>query len=142
MRRVTLDSNIYVSGFVFGGQPKRLLEMANDRDIHLAVSGPISEEVQRVLMRKFGWSEVRASDVRGMVRTYAEWVEPKEELDVVKERRCCSRRRPSNSARMKSGTLFARVDGRLGEVRGRGLEGKGTTHVIDLTNELLDALRS
>ena len=36
MTRVTLDSNVYLSGFVFGGKPKRLLEMAIDGEIEVA----------------------------------------------------------------------------------------------------------
>jgi hypothetical protein len=30
VKRVTLDSNVYLSGFVFGGKLKRVLEMAID----------------------------------------------------------------------------------------------------------------
>ena len=40
MTRVTLDSNVYLSGFVFGGKPKRVLEMAIDGEIEVAVSDP------------------------------------------------------------------------------------------------------
>jgi len=41
VKRVTLDSNVYVCGFVFGGKPKRVLEMAIDGEIEVAVSDPI-----------------------------------------------------------------------------------------------------
>ena len=37
--RVTLDTNVYVSAFQFGGM--RLLHMAVDGDIEIAVSEPI-----------------------------------------------------------------------------------------------------
>ena len=61
MKRVTLDSNVYLSGFVFGGKPKRVLEMAVDGEIEVAVSDPIIQEVRRHLLGKFGWSEPRAA---------------------------------------------------------------------------------
>jgi hypothetical protein len=43
--RVTLDSNVYFSGFVFGDKPKRVLEMAIDGEIEVAVADPIIQEV-------------------------------------------------------------------------------------------------
>jgi len=45
--KVTLDTNVYVSAFQFGGM--RLLHMAVNGDIEIAVSQPIVEEVIRVL---------------------------------------------------------------------------------------------
>lgn len=62
MKRVTLDSNIYLSALVFGGKPKRILEMAIEGEIEVAVSDPIIEEVQRHLLGKFRWSEARAAE--------------------------------------------------------------------------------
>ena len=54
MTRVTLDSNVYLSGFVFGDKPKRVLEMAIDGEIEVAVADPIIEGVRRHLLGKFG----------------------------------------------------------------------------------------
>ena len=70
MTRVTLDSNVYLSGFVFGGKPKRVLEMAIDGEIEVAVSDPIIQEVrypddldapephepEQVIISRHGWS--------------------------------------------------------------------------------------
>jgi len=38
VNRVTLDTNIYVSAFEFGGIPMRLLQMGVDGEIEIAVS--------------------------------------------------------------------------------------------------------
>jgi hypothetical protein len=54
VNRVTLDSNVYLSGFVFGGKPKRVLEMAIDGEIEVAVSDPIIQEVRRHLLGSSG----------------------------------------------------------------------------------------
>jgi predicted nucleic acid-binding protein len=51
--KVTPDTNVYVSAFQFGGM--RLLHMVVNRDIEVAVSQPILEEVIRVLRDKFEW---------------------------------------------------------------------------------------
>jgi len=56
--RVTADTNVIISGLNFSGNPRHVLEMAEDGAIHLAVSDAILDEVERVLRRdKFGWPE-------------------------------------------------------------------------------------
>ena len=85
MKRVTLDSNVYVyvSGFVFGGKPKRVLEMAIDGEIEVAVSDPIIQEVRRHLLGKFGWSEPRAAEAVESIAEFAKHVTPTEAIDTV-----------------------------------------------------------
>ena len=83
MTRVTLDSNVYLSGFVFGGKPKRVLEMAIDGEIEVAVSDPIIQEVRRHLLGKFGWSEPRAAETVESIAEFAKHVTPTETIDTV-----------------------------------------------------------
>ena len=83
MNRVTLDSNVYLSGFVFGGKPKRVLEMAIDGEIEVAVSDPIIQEVRRHLLGKFGWSEPRAAAAVESIVEFAKHVTPTETIDTV-----------------------------------------------------------
>ena len=49
MHNVTLDTNIYLSAVEFGGAPLRLLHMAVDGEIEIAIWQPIINETQRVL---------------------------------------------------------------------------------------------
>ncbi len=81
--RVTLDTDVYVSAFQFGGM--RLLHMAVDGDIEIAVSEPIIGEVIRVLRDKFQWDGYRLHDARRQILGFATLVTPKLTLDVVKE---------------------------------------------------------
>lgn len=83
MNRVTLDSNVYLSGFVFGGKPKRVLEMAINGEIEVAVSDPIIQEVRRHLLGKFGWSEPRAAEAVESIAEFATHVTPTETIDTV-----------------------------------------------------------
>jgi predicted nucleic acid-binding protein len=62
VKRVTLDSNIYISALVFGGKPKRILEMAIEGHVEIAISDAIIEEGRRHLPEKFGWSEERTTE--------------------------------------------------------------------------------
>jgi putative PIN family toxin of toxin-antitoxin system len=81
--RVTLDTNIYVSAFQFGGM--RLLYMAVNGDIEVAVSQPILDELVRVLRDKFEWDGYRLQDARQQILRLATLVSPGRTLDVVKE---------------------------------------------------------
>jgi len=59
--RVVFDSNVIISGFLFGGHPARLLEYALANSIHAFTSLPILDEVRNVLQRpKFGLSSEQA----------------------------------------------------------------------------------
>lgn len=59
--RVVFDSNVIISGFLFGGHPARLLEYALANSIHAFTSLPILDEVRDVLQRpKFGLSSEQA----------------------------------------------------------------------------------
>ena len=59
--RVVFDSNIIISGFLFGGHPARLLEYALGNSIHAFTSLPILDEVRDVLQRpKFELSSEQA----------------------------------------------------------------------------------
>jgi putative PIN family toxin of toxin-antitoxin system len=81
--KVTLDTNIYVSAFQFGGM--QLLHMAVNGDIEIAVSPAIIEEVIRVLRDKFHWDGYRLHDARQQILGLARLVTPAQTLDVVKE---------------------------------------------------------
>ena len=83
MTRVTLDSNVYLSGFVFGGKPKRVLEMAIDGEIEGAVSDPIIQEVHRHLLGKFKWSGPRAAEAVESIAEFAKHVTPTGTIDTV-----------------------------------------------------------
>jgi hypothetical protein len=56
---VVLDSNIYVSALVFGGNPRVILELADRGLFEVSVSDPIKSDVERVLAPKFAWPKVR-----------------------------------------------------------------------------------
>jgi predicted nucleic acid-binding protein len=51
-RSVVLDANIYVSALVFGGKPKRALQLAITGRVHASVAEPIRNEVRRTLRSK------------------------------------------------------------------------------------------
>lgn len=84
MKRVVLDSNIYVSALNFGGQPMRVLDMAIASKIEVAISPPLLTEVMRVLRDKFAWAENELTDAQALVRSITTSVTSTQTLDVVK----------------------------------------------------------
>jgi putative PIN family toxin of toxin-antitoxin system len=83
VQSVTLDSNIFISAFVFRGEPLRLLQMAQDGLIRLDVSDTILNELSRVLHDKFEWSAEDVRVVRTKILNFANHVTPVEAVHVV-----------------------------------------------------------
>jgi hypothetical protein len=59
MLRVTLDSSAYISALQFNGRAARLLRMAANNDIDIAISEPIIADEIRVHRERFGWDGYR-----------------------------------------------------------------------------------
>jgi predicted nucleic acid-binding protein len=51
MLSVTADTNIWVSAFNYRGNPRRLIDLAQNELIHLAISDTIIEETRRILAK-------------------------------------------------------------------------------------------
>jgi uncharacterized protein len=81
--RVTLDSNAYISALQFNGRALRLLRMAADGDLEIAVSEPIITEVIGVLRDKFAWDGYRLHAERERIRSITKLVTPSETLEVI-----------------------------------------------------------
>ena len=81
--RVTLDSNVYISAFRFGGKPLQIIEMARRCLITLCITQLIVTEIAGVLTQKFGWPGERVEDVMAELLAIAVLVEPRERIDAV-----------------------------------------------------------
>jgi len=81
--RVTLDSNAYISALQFNGRAVRLLRMAADGDLEIAVSEPIITEVIGVLRDKFAWDGYRLHAERERIRSITKLVTPSATLNVI-----------------------------------------------------------
>jgi putative PIN family toxin of toxin-antitoxin system len=83
VKRVTLDTSEYVSALNGGHRGLRLLHMAIDGEIEIAISEPIVAETIRVLREKFAWPPYDLNDARQRLEKMGRLVEPKEVLAVV-----------------------------------------------------------
>jgi len=83
MLRITLDSSAYISALQFNGRAARLLRMAADNDIEIAISEPIIAEVIGVLRERFGWDGYRLHAARERIKSITKFVTPSETLNVI-----------------------------------------------------------
>ena len=78
MKRITADSIIYVSALQFVGKPLRLLELALQGDVEIAISAAILGEPLRVLRDKFLLSPDDLAEAEGYILRCAKLVTPTE----------------------------------------------------------------
>ena len=84
--KVVLDSNIYVSAFMFpGGQAERALLAAVEARYELAISKPILTEVLGVLERKFARDAEELARVAVFLAELGEIVQPRARVHVLRD---------------------------------------------------------
>jgi putative PIN family toxin of toxin-antitoxin system len=82
---VTADSNIWVSAFGYGGNPRRLIDMADAGEIRIDISEFIIDEVLRTLREKFEWSAERLQEAADQMTVIARKVAPSRTVNVLRE---------------------------------------------------------
>lgn len=85
MLAIIADSNIWISAFNFGGNPRRLIEMGDAQLIRVDTSEDIIDEVMRVLRVKFEWSEESLKEAKSQMNAIGHKVTPDRKLDAVAE---------------------------------------------------------
>ena len=83
MRRVTLDSNVYISALNFGGKPLQVLELARGGQIENAVSNAIITETSRILYTKLYWNPEDIIDAIDQLLGFSTYVHADYTLNVV-----------------------------------------------------------
>jgi putative PIN family toxin of toxin-antitoxin system len=78
MTWVVLDSNVYVSAFVFGGNPRAILEMAEQGLFEVSIAEPIATEVERILTEKFSWPDERVHQTMSYMAEVARLIVPEQ----------------------------------------------------------------
>ena len=81
--RVTLDTNVIISGVQYRGNERRMLELADKGRFELVLSPFILDEVQRVLARKFHRDEHGIANDITDLRRIATIIDPEPQADAV-----------------------------------------------------------
>lgn len=86
MVKVVLDTNILISAILFGGKPRRILNLALRGEIKVCVSEPILEELKGVLRRpKFGFGAEVIQTILTELIGLADFVHPSQKIKIVAE---------------------------------------------------------
>jgi putative PIN family toxin of toxin-antitoxin system len=81
---LVLDSNIYISGVLFGGKPRLIIEAALSGHVRLAISSPTLEEIQDVLSgSKFRFPSAAAREIVIEIAILANTVEAAERVTLI-----------------------------------------------------------
>ncbi|MCE9613657.1 MAG: putative toxin-antitoxin system toxin component, PIN family [Lentisphaerae bacterium] len=76
-RRIVLDTNIYISAFLFGGPPERVIRLILSGALECCISVPILDELRDVLQRtKFGLTADQALAIAEEARAMCRVVTP------------------------------------------------------------------
>lgn len=81
--RVVLDTNVWISGIVYGGPPKEILRLAIEKLLDILTSEQIFEETISVFERKFSERELQVEGVREIVRSHSELISTVSELKII-----------------------------------------------------------
>ena len=82
---VLLDTNVLISGILFRGLPRSLLERAIRGELDLVTSPSLLDELERILTDEFRFPPEVARMVRGELATLAEMVVPEEVPTVSRD---------------------------------------------------------
>lgn len=81
--RVCLDSNVWISAFIFPGKPAQILDLAVEKKILPVASPQIIAEVGSVLNKKFKINEREIKKELQVLYNVSELVVPRKEIKVI-----------------------------------------------------------
>jgi putative PIN family toxin of toxin-antitoxin system len=84
VKRVTIDTNVFVSGLLFGGIPLVLLKTVLEKKFILIMSPDLISEIERVLSsKKFDLSKSEVRSLTSPLFEVSELVMPTQHLSVI-----------------------------------------------------------
>lgn len=83
--KVVFDTNVYLSAIIFGGNPRKILQLVIDEKIILYSSIEILLEIALKLKNKFKWPTEQINFTIKNISNLAKIVKVKERVDIVKK---------------------------------------------------------
>ena len=84
--RIVLDTNIYVSAFLFpGGNPEKIIKIALNQEIEIYVSDFILKEFKKVLVEKFKYSRNKTTEFIKSIAGLTKKSLPKQRLNIIRD---------------------------------------------------------
>lgn len=85
MIKAVLDTNIYISAYLWKGKPHKILKLGLKEEIIIIYSKPIARELREKLLTKFSKSNEKATSYLGFIERMVYLVEPVKISNIVKQ---------------------------------------------------------
>ncbi len=85
MIKIVLDTNVYISGILFKGKPREILNLARKEKIEILISEKIIDEIERVLRLKFKRTTFEIFLILTGIRNITTFVSPISKISKIKE---------------------------------------------------------
>lgn len=83
--KVVLDTNIYISAILFGGNPERIRKLFKEKELEILISEVMIAEIAEVLRKKFNWESWQISQIIDDIRETATLIIPDQTLSIAKK---------------------------------------------------------
>jgi len=84
--KVVIDTNVFISAFVFGGNALEIIRLFLKEDIEVYISPFILEELIRILRKKFLWEELKIGKLLRLIMSKAKVVYPQVKVSIIKSK--------------------------------------------------------
>ena len=85
--KIVLDSNVLISGVVFGGVPRKILEYWIEGEFDILLSDSVFEEYDHVIRRKkFQIDYITIQNVLEYIAKDGKWIQVKTQIEIVKDK--------------------------------------------------------
>lgn len=86
MLKVVIDTNVFLSGILFGGNPRKILFHLLQKDFILCISPALKAEIINKLLFKFQASDTFLNSLSKLIDNYSEKYIPKHHLNICKDK--------------------------------------------------------
>lgn len=82
--KVVLDTNVYISAILFGGNCEEILRLSSSGLFDIIISKAILKEVKDILHTKFKWSGIQISETISYIKEITTEIEPHLSVSIIK----------------------------------------------------------
>jgi putative PIN family toxin of toxin-antitoxin system len=82
---VVLDTNVLISAYRFGGKPRAILDLAEERAFIALTSDPLKNELARVLAEKFFMPRDLIAEICSPLWEVAEWIDTRLHVELCSD---------------------------------------------------------
>lgn len=83
--RIVLDTNVLISGLIYMGPPRLIIQQILDRKHRWCTSAVLLAELDYVLKSKFQNSQAACADTLDAIKYIAQLTIPSQQIDVIKD---------------------------------------------------------